>query len=137
MFGRRKTTTLTYLGSGSEFEGNLKTEGSLRVDGFISGTVEVNGDIEISTSGGIEGPELKGNNILVYGRVKARVVADGKLTLSNTAHLEGDVVANSLEIAPGAVYIGYIATREDRAIAGSPDPKQLPVGNRDDDLRKL
>lgn len=110
---------LTYLGASSEFQGTLHVEGNLRVDGIVHGTVDVRGDMEVSANGLVEGPELRARNLIVHGVVKARVIAEGKLTLSRTARLEGDVVANSLDIEPGAFYIGYIETGDVKALPGA------------------
>jgi cytoskeletal protein CcmA (bactofilin family) len=123
MFRRKPAPSLTYLSQKTEFEGTLHAEGMLRVDGIIHGTVEINGDLEISATGLIEGPEVKGNNILVQGVLKARVFAQGKLTLSRTARLEGDVVAGALEIEPGAYYTGYIETRDAKTL---PPAREIP-----------
>lgn len=119
MFRRRQPASLTYLSEKSEFQGDIHVEGSLRVDGIIHGNVQVIGDVEISQSGLIEGPELRAQNIIVHGVIKARVVAEGRLTLSRTARLEGDVTANSLDIEAGAFYVGYIATSESKVLQGS------------------
>lgn len=116
MFGRKQTSSLTYLSSSSEFRGDLNVEGNLRVDGIIHGTVHVQGDVELSQSGLIEGPELRANNIIVHGVVKAKVLAEGRLTLSRTARLEGDVTAKSLDIEIGAFYVGHIATADVKAL---------------------
>ncbi|QQE65033.1 integral membrane protein CcmA involved in cell shape determination [Leptolyngbya sp. BL0902] len=123
MLKRKPTPMLTYLSQKTEFEGVLHAEGMLRVDGIIHGTVEVNGDLEISASGLVEGPEVKARNIVVQGVLKAKVWAEGKLTLSRTARLEGDVVAGSLEIEPGAYYTGYIETRDAKSL---PPARELP-----------
>ena len=112
---------LTYISQKTEFEGIVHAEGMLRVDGIIHGTVEVQGNIEISDTGLIEGPEVRGHDIVVRGVLKARVYAEGKLTLSRTARLEGDVVAGALEIESGAYYTGYIETK---------DAKSLPPANK-------
>lgn len=121
MFAQKPVSSLTYLSATSEFEGNLKLEGNLRVDGIVHGTVEVRGDMEISTAGLVEGPEVRARNIIVHGVIKARVVAEGRLTLSRTARLEGDVTANSLDIEAGAFYIGHIATTSEiKALPISP-----------------
>lgn len=123
MFRRKSAPLLTYLSQKTEFEGILHAEGMVRVDGIVHGTVEVQGDLEISSTGLIEGPEVKANNIIVQGVLKARVIAEGKLTLSRTARLEGDVVAGALEIEAGAYYTGYIETRNSRTL---PPSKELP-----------
>lgn len=119
MFGRKQTTSLTYLSATTELQGTLNVEGNLRVDGIIHGTVEVHGDMEISQSGLVEGPELRARNLVVHGVVKARVIAEGRLTLSRTARLEGDVTANSLDVEAGAFYVGYISTNDSKALPGS------------------
>ena len=123
MFRRKSAPLLTYLSQKTEFEGILHAEGMLRVDGVVHGTVEVQGDLEISSSGLVEGPEIKAHNIVVHGVLKARVIAKGKLTLSRTARLEGDVVAGSLEIESGAYYTGFIETRDAKTL---PPPRELP-----------
>lgn len=136
MFRRNSTTPLlTYLSQTSEFEGILHVEGMLRVDGIIHGTVEVQGDLEISATGLIEGPEVKAHNIVVQGHLKARVLAEGKLTLSRTARLEGDVVAGAIEIEVGAFYTGYIETRDTNKTL--PPKRDIPelYGTVDSELR--
>ncbi|NEQ30049.1 MAG: polymer-forming cytoskeletal protein [Leptolyngbya sp. SIO4C5] len=123
MFKRKPAPLLTYLSQNSEFEGILHANGLLRVDGIIHGTVEVKGDMEISTTGLVEGPEVRARNIIVQGVLKARVFVEGKLTLAKTARLEGDVVAGALEIEAGAYYTGYIETRDVKTL---PPTQELP-----------
>ncbi|MEL6400980.1 MAG: polymer-forming cytoskeletal protein [Cyanobacteria bacterium J06607_6] len=125
MFRRKSAPLLTYLSQKTEFEGILHAEGMLRVDGIVHGTVDIQGDLEISSTGLVEGPEVQANNIVVHGVLKARVVAKGKLTLSRTARLEGDVVAGSLEIETGAYYTGFIETRDAKTLPPSRDIPEL------------
>ncbi|MEO0456233.1 MAG: polymer-forming cytoskeletal protein [Cyanobacteria bacterium P01_A01_bin.114] len=127
MFKRKSTPprTFTFLSQGCEIEGNIRAEGMLRIDGVVHGTVEVRGDIEISPTGLVEGAELHARNVSLQGTLKARVFAEGKLTLSSTARLEGDVVAGSLEIEPGAYYTGYIETRDAKSLPPSRDIPEL------------
>jgi cytoskeletal protein CcmA (bactofilin family) len=121
MFSRKPASALTYLSATSEFQGDLKVEGNLRIDGIVHGTVEVRGDVEISQTGLIEGESLRARDIIVHGIIKARVIAEGRLTLSRTARLEGDVMANSIDIEAGAYYTGRIATTDDsKALPTSP-----------------
>ncbi len=123
MFKRKPEQQYTFLSRTSEFEGTLHAEGNLRIDGVVHGTVDVRGDIEISPTGLIEGPEVRARNILVHGVLKARVFAEGKLQLMRTSRLEGDVVAGALEIEVGACYTGYIETRDSKSL---PLPRELP-----------
>lgn len=115
MIRRKLTPSLTYLSSTSEIRGTLNVEGNLRIDGVVHGTVEVKGDVEISKTGLVEGSELKAQNIILRGVLKARVIAGGRLILTRTARLEGNVTAKSVDIEAGAHYIGHIATADSGA----------------------
>ncbi|NJN02545.1 MAG: polymer-forming cytoskeletal protein [Leptolyngbyaceae cyanobacterium SL_1_1] len=91
----------------------------MRLDGAVFGEVMINGDVEIAADGAIEGPELSGHNIIIHGTVKARVVATGKLSLSRTARVEGDITATALDMEAGAFYVGHITTAQPQALPGT------------------
>ncbi len=122
MFKHKSGRSLTYLSSTTELQGTLKVEGNLRIDGVVHGKVEVRGDLEVAKTGLIEGPELKAHDIVVHGVVKARIIAEGRLILTRTARLEGDITARSLDIEAGAHYIGHIETQAETM-------KALPVAS--------
>lgn len=128
-FNRSKptnTNTMNYLAKGTEVHGDLKSEGSLRVDGVIYGNVDVKGDLEIAASGKIEGAEIQANNIVSQGLIKARIQATGKVTITSTARVEGDVVASAIDIAAGAGFVGHLITKDNKSLPGTSDKPQLP-----------
>lgn len=134
MFKRQPIRSFTYLSATTEIQGTVNVEGDLRVDGIVYGTVEVRGDLEISKTGLIEGAELRAKNIVLHGVIKAKVIAEGQLTLTRTARLEGDVSAHAIDIEAGALYVGHIATQNsDSAVKALPVANQYPklVGQED------
>ncbi len=121
MIFRRPATagySINYLASGTEVQGSIKSDGSLRVDGVIYGNVEVKGDLEIAATGRIEGSEVRAGNIVCQGGIKGQITADGKVTITATARVEGDVVASAIDIAAGAFFVGHIVTRENKSLPG-------------------
>lgn len=103
-------SALTYIGAGSEVRGDLRTAGNLRVDGTVFGTVQVDGDLEVSSTGSVEGESVSARNVLVHGRIKAKVHAAEQLRIHGQGRVEGDVTAQSLDIEAGAHFIGYSRT---------------------------
>ncbi len=101
---------LTYIGAGSEVRGDVRTAGNLRVDGSLFGTVQVDGDLEVSADGMIEGERVKARSVFVHGRIKAMVEATEQLRIHGNGRVEGDVTAQSLDIEAGAHFIGYSRT---------------------------
>lgn len=105
-----------YVAPNSEFQGTLRVEGDLLVDGIVHGSVEVRGDMKVAAGGLVEGPEVRARNLEVHGVLKARVVVEGRLILSRTARLEGDVNASAFSVEAGAFYVGYIETGDVKAL---------------------
>jgi len=103
-------SALTYIGSGSEVHGDVRAVGNLRVDGNIMGNVQVDGDLEVSSTGVIEGEQISARNVLVHGRIKAKVHAAEHLRIHGQGRVEGDVTAQSLDIEAGAHFTGYSRT---------------------------
>jgi len=126
MFKRKQTRELTYLSATSEFQGNLHIEGDLQVEGIVHGAVDVVGNVVVTENGLVEGPEIRAHNITIHGAMKARVTAEGTLSITKTGRLEGDVTARALDIRPGAFYRGYIATMDVKALPASPEPLEVP-----------
>jgi cytoskeletal protein CcmA (bactofilin family) len=117
--GRKSNpATLTYLSEGSEIEGNLKTPGNTRIDGRVKGSVVVGSNAHI------EGDQVKANNIIVHGQIHAQIIASGKLHITKSARVEGDVRAMSLDVEAGAVFVGRSQTGEPRAL-----PQNTRTGN--------
>ncbi|WP_457637785.1 bactofilin family protein [Oceanithermus sp.] len=139
MFGRKQQTqpskpagntrNPTFIAAGTQIQGDLKSQGTVRIDGIVIGSVLVDGDLEIAPGGRIEGEEVRARNILVNGEIRAKVVADGKLTLTKRAHLEGDVIAKALDIEAGATFVGRSVTGDGRQL---PDPGKSPAKPKED-----
>ena len=58
--------------------------------GSVYGNVDVLGDLEIASTGRIEGEEVRANNLISQGIIKAQIQATAKVTLTATAKVEGD-----------------------------------------------
>lgn len=99
------TNELNFIGAGTYLEGNIETQGSLRVDGKIKGTVKSGDTITIGASGEIEG-EVFARNAVVGGKIKGNITTEEKLILEATSALSGNLRASKLIIDEGAVFNG-------------------------------
>lgn len=126
-FNRPKSgsNTMNYLAKGTEVRGSIRSEGSLRIDGSVYGNVDVLGDLEIAPTGRIEGEEVRANNLISQGIIKAQIQATAKVTLTATAKVEGDVVASAIDIAAGAAFIGHLVTKDSKVLTGLSKQPQL------------
>lgn len=98
---------LSIISSGAILEGDLKTEGNLRIDGKIIGHIKCEGNIAIGKKGIVEG-DIDSTFLKVSGYIKGNVLVTGKLTLDSSASIEGDVKSKVLTVEDGAKVNGKI-----------------------------
>jgi len=98
-------TTDTLIGEGSTFEGKIKSQASIRLEGEITGDIECAGDVIIGEKG-IARSNVTARNIILAGKVHGDINASGTLTLKSTGKLFGDLNVQELSIEPGALFQG-------------------------------
>jgi len=97
---------VSIISNSVKIDGNLFSEGNVRVDGTVNGNVFVNGNLTIGESSNLHG-EIKAKNITMSGKVFGKITAQEKIKLEPKAHLKGDLVTKFLIIDEGAYFEGY------------------------------
>lgn len=110
MFKRKSATinpdtTDTLIGVGTIFEGKIKSEASIRVEGHVIGDVESNGDVTIGENG-FARSNISSRDLILAGKLTGNVEVQGKLTIRPTGTLIGNLSAQSLIIESGGVFQG-------------------------------
>ncbi|HPT13189.1 MAG TPA: polymer-forming cytoskeletal protein [Bacteroidales bacterium] len=100
-----ETPSVNLLGSGTEITGDIRSQGDIRIDGSLNGTINCTGKVVIGSTGRVDG-ELICQNADISGEVKARIKVSELLSLKATAVVSGDIITNKLAIEPGAVFTG-------------------------------
>lgn len=95
----------TILGEGTEFEGNIDTRGSLRIEGNFNGKIKAEGDLFIGESGYVNS-EIDARKVIIAGEVKGNIKASEKIELLSAGKINGDIVTKILKVEEGATFIG-------------------------------
>jgi len=98
----------TVLGPDAHFKGELKFEKGARLLGSFEGQVVTKGDFLVAEGAKLQG-EVQAGSIRLDGQVQGNLHASGKIQLSASARLEGDLHTTRLEVADGAVFVGHCA----------------------------
>ena len=98
-------TVINMIGVGTTITGDVNSNGDLRIDGTLKGSVATEGKVVLGKNGVIEG-DVVCNNADIAGEIKAKITVSQLLTLKSTAKLKGDIITNKLSIEPGAVFSG-------------------------------
>jgi cytoskeletal protein CcmA (bactofilin family) len=95
----------TIIGSGVKVKGSIVTDTDINFDGNLEGDITAQGNISIGVNAHIRG-NLSGFNVVIAGQVKGNVNASGEAGVLATGNVKGDIVAASLAIDSGGIFIG-------------------------------
>ncbi|MDB4980326.1 MAG: hypothetical protein JWM82_1078 [Myxococcales bacterium] len=112
--GSGEVTTL--LGRGSEFEGKLSFEGTVRVDGKLSGEIFTD-DTLIIGEGAEVNAEISVGSIIIEGTVHGNIHAKRSVEIHTPARVRGNISTPSLSIDKGVVFDGQCQMEQNGAPA--------------------
>lgn len=121
MFGKKKNTGTplvlsqekfdTLIGRHAEFEGNLRLNESVRIDGRVLGHVQSVGEQPVSVVIGPSG-EVVGNvvaqRVIVAGKVSGNIHAQDRVELHAGCFVQGDLKYVSIAVEHGARVQGLL-----------------------------
>lgn len=93
------------LGKGSEFEGKLAFEGTVRIEGKFYGEICSEGTLIIGQGARVEAT-IAVDRVLINGDVIGDVRATTLVSLQATGRLKGNLTTAGLAVAEGAVFDG-------------------------------
>ncbi len=108
----------TIVSTGMRIEGELKSNGNIKIDGFVTGKVHTSRDLEVGPNAQIEA-DLIANNAIVAGIIKGNITVKNTLSILETGKVLGNVSCTSIAIYPGAYFNGNCRMQEPK--------KDIPV----------
>jgi cytoskeletal protein CcmA (bactofilin family) len=121
----------TLLGRGSEFEGKLTFEGTVRIDGKLKGEV-FSEDVLIIGEGALVEAQIDIGEIIIQGNVIGNIRASRGIEIHAPGRVKGDLTTPSLQIDKGVVFEGrsFMEEAASRATGGAraagAQPTQAP-----------
>jgi cytoskeletal protein CcmA (bactofilin family) len=101
--GGQEVTTL--LGRGSEFEGKLTFEGTVRIDGKLSGEIFTD-DVLIIGEGADVKAEINVGSIIIEGSVQGNITAKRSVEIHTPGRVRGNITTPSLYVEKGVIFDG-------------------------------
>ena len=118
------------LGRGSEFEGKLTFEGTVRIDGKFTGTIVTN-DVLVVGEGAKLQAEVTCGTIIVHGEVAGDIKAKSAVELHHPARMKGNIETPSLMIEKGVTFEGQcrmdVGPEKSSKALASPVPPVAPI----------
>jgi cytoskeletal protein CcmA (bactofilin family) len=106
---RRRTDQIPFsiIASDMTVIGDLETEGVVRVEGRVRGTVRVGSQVLVAEGAVIEG-DLHTQEAVIAGQVSGAIHARERVELQATAMVAGDILTPRISIVEGARVTGEV-----------------------------
>ncbi|MEF2967594.1 polymer-forming cytoskeletal protein [Paenibacillus sp. M1] len=100
-----EVTTDTLIGRGSTIEGKLECKANLRIEGKFQGEIDCGGQVIVGETGEAKS-NIIGTDIIVAGKVIGDIVSQGRLTITSSGQVDGNVSVAKLVIIEGGLLNG-------------------------------
>jgi|GEM_PF-274878 len=97
-----------FLGRDTEFEGKLKFQGSIRIDGYFKGEISGDGTLVVGEGGVLE-CNVHAACVVIRGEIRGNVIADQRIEAFTPGKIFGNLTSPTLVIDEGVVFEGTCA----------------------------
>ncbi len=118
---------ITLLAKGVQLKGEIRVEGTVRIDGRLDGDIQTSGKVVVGEDGVVTGT-VNAGILICSGKIKATVTAGERVELLKTATVIGEVKSPILCMEEGAKFQG---TTDMGVSAWPEDVPKLPGNVRD------
>jgi cytoskeletal protein CcmA (bactofilin family) len=100
---------ISIIGAGMQIQGDIVTDGTVRVEGKIKGTIRAGKAVVLGKEAEVDG-DIFTQDAVIGGRVTGTLVAESRLELQSTCVVDGSVRARAqhLQLEEGARFNGQI-----------------------------
>lgn len=100
-----ETKVVTIIGPGTTVTGEIRSKGTVRIEGVLNGRIHCEDTIVVQESGQVKADMVAGQ-IIINGEVRGNVFAHDRLEVTSSAKLIGDITAPRVSIAEGVLFEG-------------------------------
>ncbi len=122
--GSPPDSVISIIGPGMKVVGDCTTDGTLRVEGSVEGSIRAGKAVVVGRNGFVDG-DVVTQDAVVSGRVRGTITAESRLELQSTCQIDGQVVARSLQLEEGGILNGTVQMGEKPPASAQGD--QTPV----------
>lgn len=121
--GRDATDVVSIVGPGMKIVGDCSSDGTIRVEGRVEGSVNAAKSVVVGQGGTVLG-DLATQDAIVAGRVEGSIRAESRVELQSSCQVKGNIESRRIKLdeggrVDGQLKMGATAARKDSDEAGS------------------
>ena len=115
-------SVISIIGPGMTIVGDCETDGTVRIEGSVEGSVKAGKAVVIGKEGLVTG-DIFTQDAVISGRVEGKLVAASRLELQATCRIDGEVQTRRMQLEEGAVLNGNVLMGADAVSETKPPQK--------------
>ena len=120
-----REAVISIIGPGMRVTGDCETEGTLRIEGTVTGKVKAGKAVVVGRDGSVKG-DIFTQDAVIGGHVTGKVIAESRLELQETSVVDGEIRARRIKLEEGGRVNGSIqmgdVTGGQKSTAAPPPP---------------
>ncbi len=97
---REMSDVVSVIGPGMEIIGDIKCDGTVRVEGRVEGSIKASKAVVIGKEGTVSG-DIETQDVVIAGKVVGTVSAASRVELQESCHVEGDIRSRRVKLDEG------------------------------------
>ena len=110
-----RDVNISIVAPGMRVVGELATEGVLKVEGVVEGSIRADREVLVARGGVIEG-DVYTSQVIVGGKVVGSIYADDRVEVLENSTVQGDIFTNKLVVNEGGEVNGRVEMGEPKAL---------------------
>lgn len=111
--------TISVIATGMTITGDIETEGIVKIEGRVEGSVRAGRQVLVGRQGEVEG-DVASREAVIGGRVTGTITATERVEIQGTATVTGDIATRSITVSEGGRINGSVRSTD--ATAGTASP---------------
>lgn len=122
---------LSVVATGMRIDGRLDTNGVVKVEGMVSGSIRAEQQVLVAKGGIVEGDILT-REAIIGGEVRGAIYADERVEVQAGSQINGDITTKRILLLEGGEVNGHLRMEDPKALARKPAAAESPTGDKSD-----
>lgn len=124
--GPQREPGLSVIAPGMRVEGELSTDGVVKIEGSVVGTVRAELQVLVAKGGVVEG-DIHTKEAILGGEVRGSILADERVEVQASSVVHGDISTQRIVVHEGGEVNGHIKMGDPRALATAEEAGSAPA----------
>ncbi len=125
--GTPPDSVVSIIGPGMTVVGDCSTDGTIRIEGRVEGSIRAGKAVVIGKGGEVDG-DVSTQDAVVSGIIKGTLTAASRIEVQGTARIDGEVHAKRMQLEEGAVLNGAVNVGESAKPPKRPGQDKAALG---------